>query len=86
MGVPDFAPTAESRFLPPPFGVESHLMTFPVAARSLATGYSLQALRAESQGTLSNLFKRGARIPHPEWGCQKIAGGKPAPPPEPRSL
>jgi len=40
--------------------------TFPVAALSLATGYSLQALRASKQGTMSGLFKRAARIPHPE--------------------
>ena len=49
-------------------------MTFPVTARSLATGYFLQALRASMQGTLSGFSKRAARIPYPEWGCRRIAG------------
>ncbi len=38
----------------------------------------------ERKAPLSGLSKRGVRSKHPKLGCQKIAGGKPAPPPEPR--
>jgi hypothetical protein len=57
-GVPDFDLPADSRSLPPPNGVDSHLITFPVAARCLPPAIFCQPLRAESHAGLEK-GKRG---------------------------